>query len=481
MTSSMQSLGAAFEDASAGRNTFAAGVLKQFGIAQHRLKDGSIDVVRGLNDVAAAAKKITNAQAQRTFLDIFGLGGLQAMIRRGTIGQFVAQFDKLHATMSPEQIAQGEKFNQSMIALDASVDRLKNSIGASLAPAVGRAVDEFARLADQYGPKIANWIDHIDWDKTAKSIADVGSALGGVKGIAIALAAVTFASPIAGLVGIASKLGIIAGFAANPVIAALAGGYFAESSRQSALDKAIPAGAYHDQAVAEAQAGGVVTPETGASPGSFGKLGDYLKNMFTPSGPKVPRGIRNNNPGNLKYTDFSRRMGATGRDDGGFAVFPNMAAGQNAARQLLNSYVSSGFDTPSKIINRWAPSSENDTSGYIAQVSKDLGVSPDQKLNSTQLDSLSQAIFRRENGAAAMASLYAKNTPSGTDTAAAAGAAVGAGTAAQNATPANLKGHLEVTIHMPNAPQGTRASVHSKGDILATGQIGHSMLLGPNV
>lgn len=481
MTSSMQALGSAFEDASAGRNTFAQGVMNSMGITQHRLKDGSIDVIRGINDVANAAKKFTNTEAQRKFLDIFGIGGLQAMIRRGTIGQFVAQFDKLHATMSPEQIAQGEKFNQSMIALDTSVDKLKNSIGASLAPAVGRAVDEFARLADQYGPKIANWIDHIDWDKTAKSIANVGDSLGGVKGVALALAAVTFASPILGLVGIASKLGLIAGFATNPVVAALAGGYFAETSRQKALDKAIPAGANHDQAVAEAQAGGVVTPQSGASPGGFGKLGDAVRSMFKPSSNKVPRGIRNNNPGNIKYGDFARRMGATGRDDGGFAVFPTMTAGQGAARQLLGSYASSGFDTTSKIISRWAPSSENDTGGYIAQVSKELGVSPDQKLNSTQLDSLSQAIFRRENGASAMASLYAKNTSAAADTSTSSGAAVGPGSAAQNATPSGLKGHLEITLHMPNAPQGTRATVHSNGNVLATGQIGHSMLLGPNV
>ncbi|HDR9010646.1 TPA: hypothetical protein QDB08_003634 [Burkholderia vietnamiensis] len=38
---------------------------------------------------------------------------------------------------------------------------------------------------------------------------------------------------------------------------------------------------------------------------------------------------------------------------------------------------------------------------------------------------------------------------------------------------------LEVTIHMPGAPHGTRASVHSNGEIMATGQIGHSLLMGP--
>ncbi|KAK43652.1 hypothetical protein BG58_31405 [Caballeronia jiangsuensis] len=50
---------------------------------------------------------------------------------------------------------------------------------------------------------------------------------------------------------------------------------------------------------------------------------------------------------------------------------------------------------------------------------------------------------------------------------------------AAQASPQTSK--LEVTIHMPGAPHGTRASVHSNGDILATGQIGHSLLLGPSV
>ena len=145
------------------------------------------------------------------------------MIRRGTIDQFVSKFDALHATMSPEQIAQGEKFNQSMIALDASVDKLKNSVGSALAPALGRAVDEFARLADDYGPKNAHWIDNVDWDKTAKSIAGVGEALGGVKGIALGIAAVTFAGPIAGLASLIGKATTLSTMlmplAANPIVA----------------------------------------------------------------------------------------------------------------------------------------------------------------------------------------------------------------------------------------------------------------------
>jgi hypothetical protein len=112
----------------------------------------------------------------------------------------------------------------------------------------------------------------------------------------------------------------------------------------------------------------------------------------------APRGIRNNNPGNLRYGEFAQRMGATGQDDKGFAVFSDMKTGSNAGLELLKSYMRRGYDTIEKIISRWAPANENDTGAYIAAVSKSLGVGSKQKLNDQQLAELSQAIFSHENG-----------------------------------------------------------------------------------
>ena len=88
----------------------------------------------------------------------------------------------------------------------------------------------------------------------------------------------------------------------------------------------------------------------------------------------LPRGLRNNNPGNIEFGDFARRHGATG-SDGRFAIFPDIASGVTAMRSLLGSYQSRGLTTVAQMINRWAPPSDNNpTSAYAQQVASAMGV-----------------------------------------------------------------------------------------------------------
>ena len=87
---------------------------------------------------------------------------------------------------------------------------------------------------------------------------------------------------------------------------------------------------------------------------------------------KMSRADRNNNPGNIKYGKFAVQHGATG-SDGTFAIFPDMATGSAAQQSLMKSY---GARTLRDLIGRWAPPSENDTEGYIADVSAKTGIDP---------------------------------------------------------------------------------------------------------
>lgn len=119
-----------------------------------------------------------------------------------------------------------------------------------------------------------------------------------------------------------------------------------------------------------------------------------------PQGSKLPRGIRNNNPGNIEYGAFAKSMGATG-SDGRFAIFPSMEAGQKAMQSLLSGrgYVGGSNDTIAKVIAKYAPSSENNTQAYIASVAKRLGIDPNQKLTSANIPALSNAMALHEVGA----------------------------------------------------------------------------------
>jgi hypothetical protein len=451
MTGSMQSLGAAFEDASAGRNNFAAGVLSDKGIGIHRLKDGTIDVVRGMKDVAAAASKIKNSQAQKTFLDIFGLGGLQAMIRRGTLDEFVSKFDKLHATMSPAQIAQGEKFNESMVALDASVDKLKNSIGAALAPAVGKVVDEFAKLADEYGPKIANWIDHVDWDKAAKSIANLGDSLGGVKGIALGLAAVTFAGPIAGIASLIAKVAslssILVPLVANPLVAGVLGLGYSKGLNEGEGNRRLtqPGDTWDGDPIGQRRhAGAAADPKTAAAVASFMKMG-------------WSRAQASGIAANL-WSESMFDPNAVGDNGHAFGIAQWHADRQAAFKKLF------GIDIQKSSLDQ-----------QLQFVDYELRRGGEQRAG----NALNLATSAGQAGAI-MSRLYERPADADGEAVRRAGMAAQIdSSAAPAAAPQN--GKLEVTIHMPGAPHGTRASVHSNGDLLATGQIGHSLLMGPSV
>lgn len=118
----------------------------------------------------------------------------------------------------------------------------------------------------------------------------------------------------------------------------------------------------------------------------------------------TPRGLRNCNPGNIEYGDFTRKMGASG-SDGRFAIFPGMVTGICALARLLIVYfekpLADPIDTIREIINRWAPSSENDTAAYIAAVCHLCEIGPDDKLNLYDFPTLywlTVAIGEHENG-----------------------------------------------------------------------------------
>lgn len=119
---------------------------------------------------------------------------------------------------------------------------------------------------------------------------------------------------------------------------------------------------------------------------------------------KAPRGIRNNNPGNI---DFRGQSGATLERPGGrFARFETAYDGLKAlSRQLMRYFegktTGKPLQTLNDIISTWAPGNENNTGAYIAQLSKMMGVAPDAILNLKDpqvMYSLMNGIIHHENG-----------------------------------------------------------------------------------
>lgn len=124
------------------------------------------------------------------------------------------------------------------------------------------------------------------------------------------------------------------------------------------------------------------------------------------------RGIRNNNPGNI---EFSNQPGASIENKGSrFASFSTPEQGINAMSKQLDLYytgksrnVTKPINTIQDIVTTWAPPKnkkgqvENNTAAYIAAVAKSMGVDPTAKLNLTDPKikaALMSAMISHENG-----------------------------------------------------------------------------------
>jgi hypothetical protein len=154
-----------------------------------------------------------------------------------------------------------------------------------------------------------------------------------------------------------------------------------------------------------------MTPDAKKDAAAFGNAASQIWNQITgkpyehgqpgapaPADGSQPLGIRQNNPGNLR----------TG-PGGTFGSYATPQEGLNALSNQLGLYFNgqsraAGFQklqTIRDIISKYAPSSENNTPAYIADVAGRLGVSPDAQLNLNDVATkakLMQAITLHEQG-----------------------------------------------------------------------------------
>lgn len=123
--------------------------------------------------------------------------------------------------------------------------------------------------------------------------------------------------------------------------------------------------------------------------------------MNTKATNRQPRGIRNNNPLNIRIGN-SWLGEVPNPSDSDFEQFVSVVYGLRAAFCILRRYIRRYHrDTISKIINAWAPANENDTALYISQVAKRVGIDPDTVIHYEDAEtmySLVQAMAIQECG-----------------------------------------------------------------------------------
>jgi hypothetical protein len=111
------------------------------------------------------------------------------------------------------------------------------------------------------------------------------------------------------------------------------------------------------------------------------------------------RGLRNNNPGNIRHGQKWQGM-APQQTDSEFVQFVSPEYGIRAmARILINYQRSYGLNTLRQFIYRWAPPTENLTDAYVASASRYTGIKPDEPLEvERELTRIIPGIIRHENG-----------------------------------------------------------------------------------
>lgn len=125
---------------------------------------------------------------------------------------------------------------------------------------------------------------------------------------------------------------------------------------------------------------------------------DWAAGLAQQAGIGVTKGLRNHNPGNLRYVASIAWTGQIGDDGTGYAVFDSDEHGVRALGHQLQTYLNRGVNTVYSIISTYAPSSENDTVAYVSDVAQRLGVDPNQDLDASAIPQLAAAIIHHENG-----------------------------------------------------------------------------------
>lgn len=298
---------------------------------------------------------------------------------------------------------QGMKAQRAFADLTSELANTGRHILIDLMPSILKVTKYLERMAEWvagHQTTITAWIDKAIrvFERFARQVQSAVNAVGGWKNVLIGLAALKIASMASGVLSLAAAFlrlsAALIPLSLNPAVltllallAAGAAGYGIGSVISHFIE-----GTKVDDFIGKTEAEAL---------GAMGdKTASHAVKQNNAANAMLTRGIRNNNPGNIRYGAYAKSHGATGGDSLGFAIFKSMEDGVEAAYDLIKGYVSRGYDTIASIIKRYAPSSENDTAAYTAYVAKKTGIGANTKLSANQIDTVANSMFAFENGKA---------------------------------------------------------------------------------
>ncbi|EKN6328536.1 hypothetical protein WFQ12_21720 [Yersinia enterocolitica] len=281
-----------------------------------------------------------------------------------------SQKDAVRLQLTDQQLKQWQDFN---VQLDLSNRSIRNAFVtglAPLAPSLGKLSDAVSGAIDTFlqSPELGKWIDGL-----SQGIQKFGNYL----------ASPQFKSDVDDFMSKVERMGTLIGNVVDWILGKTdSAGITSSITSSSSILNAKP--------VTNPQTGQTYTPGGEDDPHVWGWL-KGVKRFFSTGDVKpidsAPADVtakgrtiadRFNNPGNLRWADG---YGTHNTKSGKFAVFPTLDEGVLAATKQLQIYGSKGINNVKDIVNKWAPSNENDTAAYIRHVVKSTKFSENEKLN----------------------------------------------------------------------------------------------------
>ncbi|BFI54615.1 hypothetical protein [Yersinia pseudotuberculosis] len=360
---SIEGLYKTFNDPLWARNDTTQALLVQNGIVIERLKDGTADVYKTLENVAKIFPKLS-PQTQKTLADALGFDApLLALMREGVrYKELLVQADVFGLTVDPETNAQlvelNTQLNEASAALDGLIAKGKTWAAQKLLKqdeAMTPVMDSFQESKKYIGDD-ENSFAHGDKQKDILHRARVDD-----------------------------KFKDTLSFKEKTYLTL---GYPDKDFTQKLNDQYGEAWEEQEKKRLEAEKKKLAAPDK--TPYSLTSSA-----LTAPKSGQDALGVRNNNPGNLRVAPNS-----TGKN-GGFSTFANPQEGIAALARQLQLYGDRGNNTLSGILHTYAPSTENNTQGYINAVSGATGANPYERLNLHSpevLKKLVTSIIGHENG-----------------------------------------------------------------------------------
>lgn len=335
--------------------------------------------------------------AQRRFGGMFGFdNATQQGLANGSLVQDADRFAKI-SRATDEATRKALEFNRRLEQMKQNFAAASQVLYEALIPYIEKLIpliEKFGIWISTHGPEISKFFSN-----TAEEINKVVDAVGGLEN-ALKLLLVFVGGKW--LLGMTSSIGGVRGaLTAIGRVSMIAGlvelqKYAEKLENKYAWLKDNPVTNFLNSG-----AGTDTTTEWGK------KLHDWIfdkTGIELPRGDgykSAPRGIRNNNPGNLNYVG---QAGATmeGGEGGRFAVFESMQHGVAALYKQLQLYFKRGINTLSSIVKTYAPASDNNNvDAYISALTKATGKGANEVLDSgdtATIARLMKGIVDHENG-----------------------------------------------------------------------------------